>query len=254
MRISNISALVTGGASGLGEATARALHAAGATETLFDRDEARAKATAEDIGGATSYVAGDVGDPDAVSQAVELAAAGEFRITVSCAGIGWAQRTIGRTGDPHDFDAFKTVVNVNLVGTFNVMRIAASAMSKTEPLEDGERGVIVNTASVAAFEGQIGQISYSASKGGVVGMTVPAARDLAPVGIRVNTIAPGLMDTPLLGLLPEENRRALGAGVLFPKRLGTPAEFGQLVVAIAENGYLNGETIRLDGGLRMPPR
>jgi NAD(P)-dependent dehydrogenase (short-subunit alcohol dehydrogenase family) len=255
MRINNTSALITGGASGLGEATARALHAAGATVTLFDRDEARAKATAAAIGGATSYVAGDVGDPEAVGQAVELAvAAGEFRIAVSCAGIGWAQRTIGRNGEPHDFDAFKTVVNVNLIGTFNVMRIAASAMSKTDPLEDGERGVIVNTASVAAFEGQIGQISYSASKGGVVGMTVPAARDLAPVGIRVNTIAPGLMDTPLLGLLPEENRKALGAGVLFPKRLGTPAEFGQLVIAIAENGYLNGETIRLDGGLRMPPK
>jgi len=255
MRIDNTSALVTGGASGLGEATARALHAAGATVTLFDRDEARAKATAEDIGGATSYVAGDVGDPDAVTQAVELAAsAGEYRITVSCAGIGWAQRTIGRNGEPHDYEAFKTVVNVNLVGTFNVMRIAAGAMSRTDPLEDGERGVIVNTASVAAFEGQIGQISYSASKGGVVGMTVPAARDLAPVGIRVNTIAPGLMDTPLLGLLPEENRRALGAGVLFPKRLGSPAEFAQLVLAIAENGYMNGETIRLDGGLRMPPK
>jgi NAD(P)-dependent dehydrogenase (short-subunit alcohol dehydrogenase family) len=255
MRINNTSALVTGGASGLGAATAKALRAAGATVTIFDRDEARAKAFAEELGGATSYVAGDVGDPDAVNQAVELAAAaGEFRITVNCAGIGWAQRTIGRTGEPHDFDAFKTVVNVNLIGTFNVMRLAAGAMSKTEPLADGERGVIVNTASVAAFEGQIGQISYSASKGGVVGMTVPAARDLAPVGIRVNTIAPGLMDTPLLGLLPEEQRQALGSGVLFPKRLGTPDEFGQLVVAIAENGYLNGETIRLDGGLRMPPK
>jgi NAD(P)-dependent dehydrogenase (short-subunit alcohol dehydrogenase family) len=255
MRINNTSALVTGGASGLGAATAQALRAAGATVTIFDRDEARAKAFAEELGGATSYVAGDVGDPEAVNQAVELAAtAGEFRITVNCAGIGWAQRTIGRTGEPHDFDAFKTVVNVNLIGTFNVMRLAASAMSRTEPLADGERGVIVNTASVAAFEGQIGQISYSASKGGVVGMTVPAARDLAPAGIRVNTIAPGLMDTPLLGLLPEEQRQALGSGVLFPKRLGTPDKFGQLVVAIAENGYLNGETIRLDGGLRMPPK
>jgi NAD(P)-dependent dehydrogenase (short-subunit alcohol dehydrogenase family) len=255
MRINNTSALVTGGASGLGAATAQALRAAGATVTIFDRDEARAKAFAEELGGATSYVAGDVGDPEAVNQAVELAAtAGEFRITVNCAGIGWAQRTIGRTGEPHDFDAFKTVVNVNLIGTFNVMRLAASAMSRTEPLADGERGVIVNTASVAAFEGQIGQISYSASKGGVVGMTVPAARDLAPAGIRVNTIAPGLMDTPLLGLLPEEQRQALGSGVLFPKRLGTPDEFGQLVVAIVENGYLNGETIRLDGGLRMPPK
>ena len=224
--------------------------------TLFDRDEARAKATAEAIGGATSYVAGDVGDPEAVTRGGRAGGEPPARSAspISCAGIGWAQRTIGRNGEPHDFDAFKTVVNVNLVGTFNVMRIAAGAMSQTEPLEDGERGVIVNTASVAAFEGQIGQISYSASKGGVVGMTVPAARDLAPVGIRVNTIAPGLMDTPLLGLLPEENRKALGAGVLFPKRLGTPAEFAQLVIAIAENGYLNGETIRLDGGLRMPPK
>lgn len=255
MRINNTSALVTGGASGLGEATARALQAAGAFVVLFDRDEARAKATAADMGGGTGYVAGDVGDPEAVQQAIDLAAAGsDFRIAVSCAGIGWAQRVIGRNGEPHDFDAFKTVVNVNLIGTFNVMRLAASAMSKTEPLDDGERGVIINTASVAAYEGQIGQISYSASKGGVVGMTVPAARDLSPVGIRVNTIAPGLMDTPLLGLLPEENRKALGAGVLFPKRLGLPAEYAKLVVAIAENAYLNGETIRLDGGLRMPPK
>ncbi len=255
MRINNTSALVTGGASGLGEATARALRAAGATVVLFDRDEVRAKATASDMGGDTGYVAGDVGDPEAVQRAVEMASADcNFRIAVSCAGIGWAQRIIGRNGEPHDFDAFKAVVNVNLIGTFNVMRLAASGISKTEPLEDGERGVIVNTASVAAFEGQIGQISYSASKGGVVGMTVPAARDLSPVGIRVNTIAPGLMDTPLLGLLPEENRKALGAGVLFPKRLGLPAEFAQLVVAIAENPYLNGETIRLDGGLRMPPK
>ncbi len=255
MEINGTSALVTGGASGLGEATARALSAAGAKVTLFDRDGDRARATAADIGGATSYVAGDVGDSDAVSRAVELAGeAGQFRIAVSCAGIGWAQRTIGRNGEAHDFDAFKTVVNVNLIGTFNVMRIAAGAIAGSEPRGDGERGVIVNTASVAAFEGQIGQISYSASKGGVVAMTVPAARDLSPVGIRVNTIAPGLMDTPLLGLLPEENRKALGAGVLFPKRLGIPAEFAQLVVAIVENGYLNGETIRLDGGLRLPPK
>jgi NAD(P)-dependent dehydrogenase (short-subunit alcohol dehydrogenase family) len=255
MRIDNTSALVTGGASGLGEATVRALTEKGAACTIFDRDEGRAKALADELGGSTGYAAGDVGDPAAVEEAVEkAAAAGTFRIVVNCAGIGWAQRTIGRQGEPHDFDAFKTVVNVNLIGSFNVMRIAAGAISKTEPLEDGERGVIVNTASVAAFEGQIGQISYSASKGGIVGMTVPAARDLSPVGIRVNTIAPGLMDTPLLGLLPEEQRQALGSGVLFPKRLGYPAEFAQLVVSIAENGYLNGETIRLDGGLRMPPK
>ena len=255
MEINSTSALVTGGASGLGEATVRALTAKGSACTIFDRDEPRAKALADELGNGTNYVTGDVGDEEIVSLAVEQAAgAGTFRITVNCAGIGWAQRTIGRQGEPHDFNAFKTVVNVNLVGSFNVMRIAAGAMSKTDPLADGERGVIVNTASVAAFEGQIGQISYSASKGGIVGMTVPAARDLAPVGIRVNTIAPGLMDTPLLGLLPEEARSALGAGVLFPKRLGYPAEFAQLVCSIAENGYLNGETIRLDGGLRMPPK
>jgi NAD(P)-dependent dehydrogenase (short-subunit alcohol dehydrogenase family) len=255
MDINNTSALVTGGASGLGEATVRALTAKGAMCTIFDRDEARAKTLADELGGGTNYVAGDVGDPDAVTRAVEQAAAsGEFRININCAGIGWAQRTIGRQGEPHDFDAFKTVVNVNLIGTFNVMRIAAGAISKTEPLADGARGVIVNTASVAAFEGQIGQISYSASKGGVVGMTVPAARDLSPVGIRVNTIAPGLMDTPLLGLLPDEQRQALGSGVLFPKRLGYPAEFAELVAAIIGNEYLNGETIRLDGGLRMPPK
>ncbi len=255
MEINSTSALVTGGASGLGEATVRALTAKGSVCTIFDRDEPRAKALADELGNGTNYVTGDVGDEEIVSLAVEQAAgAGTFRITVNCAGIGWAQRTIGRQGEPHDFNAFKTVVNVNLVGSFNVMRIAAGAMSKTDPLADGERGVIVNTASVAAFEGQIGQISYSASKGGIVGMTVPAARDLAPVGIRVNTIAPGLMDTPLLGLLPEEARSALGAGVLFPKRLGYPAEFAQLVCSIAENGYLNGETIRLDGGLRMPPK
>ncbi len=200
-------------------------------------------------------MAGDVGDPESVKAAVETAAAtAPLRITVNCAGIGWAQRTIDRHNNPADLDAFKTVVNINLIGTFNVMRLAASAMAATDQLEDGERGVIVNTASVAAFEGQIGQISYSASKGGIVGMTVPAARDLAPAGIRVNTIAPGLMDTPLLGLLPEEQRQALGAGVLFPKRLGFPAEYGALVVAIAENSYLNAETIRLDGGLRMPPK
>lgn len=255
MEINATSALVSGGASGLGEATARALAARGATVTIFDRDEQRAKSLVTELGAGTSYVAGDVGDPDAVGRAVDQAASsGTLRINVNCAGIGWAQRIIDRSGEPHDFGAFKTVVNVNLVGTFNVMRLAASAIAKTEPLEHGERGVVVNTASVAAFEGQIGQISYSASKGGIVAMTVPAARDLAPAGIRVNTIAPGIMDTPLLGLLPEENRQALGQGVLFPKRLGTPEEFATLVIAIVENGYVNGETIRLDGGLRMPPK
>jgi NAD(P)-dependent dehydrogenase (short-subunit alcohol dehydrogenase family) len=255
MEIKETSALVTGGASGLGEATVRALTERGARCTIFDRDEARARALADELGGATGYVAGDVSDEDDASRAVaEAAGTGQFRIAVNCAGIGWAQRTIDREANPHDLGAFKTVVNVNLIGSFNVMRLSAAAISKQEPLTDGERGVIVNTASVAAFEGQIGQISYSASKGGIVGMTVPAARDLAPAGIRVNTIAPGLMDTPLLGLLPEEARQALGAGVLFPKRLGYPAEFARLVCTIVENSYLNGETIRLDGGLRMPPK
>jgi NAD(P)-dependent dehydrogenase (short-subunit alcohol dehydrogenase family) len=255
LRIEGTAALVSGGASGLGAATVRALAERGAVVTIFDRDGPRGEALAGELGGAASWVAGDVGDPDAVARAVELAAAsGELRINVNCAGVGWAQRTVGRQGEPHDLEAFKTLVAINLIGTFNVMRLAASAIASTEPLEDGARGVVVNTASVAAFDGQIGQVAYSASKGGIVGMTLPAARDLSPVGIRVNTIAPGIMDTPLLGLLPEENRQALGQGVLFPKRLGTPREFASLVVSVIENGYLNGETIRLDGGLRMPPK
>lgn len=223
--------------------------------TIFDRDETKARALAGELGEGTSYTAGDVGDSGAVSSAVEQAgAASPLRINVNCAGIAWVQRTLGRQGEPHDLEVFKTVVSVNLIGTFNVMRLAAAAIAKAEPLEDGERGVVVNTASVAAFEGQIGQIAYAASKGAIAGMTIPAARDLSVVGIRVNTIAPGIMDTPLLGLLPEENTRALGQGVLFPKRLGTPAEFARLALAIIENGYLNGETFRLDGGLRMPPK
>ncbi|MGO9583630.1 MAG: SDR family NAD(P)-dependent oxidoreductase [Acidimicrobiales bacterium] len=255
MEISGSGAIVSGGASGLGEATVRALASRGAIVTILDRDEPRARALAEELGAGTSYAAGDVGDPEAVARAVEQAAArAVLRIDVNCAGIAWVQRTIGRQGEPHDFEAFKTVVSVNLIGTFNVMRLAAAAISRTEPLADGERGVIVNTASVAAFEGQIGQIAYSASKGGIAGMTMPAARDLSVVGIRVNTIAPGIMNTPLLGLLPQENLQALGQGVLFPKRLGGADEFAELAVAIIENGYLNGETIRLDGGLRMPPK
>jgi NAD(P)-dependent dehydrogenase (short-subunit alcohol dehydrogenase family) len=255
MEINGTVALVTGGASGLGAATVRALADRGATCVVFDRDEARGKAFVDELGGRHALATGDVADPADAQRAVDLASSlGDLRITVNCAGIGWAQRTVDRNGNPHDLDAFTTVVRVNLIGSFNVMRLAAAAMARTAPLGDGERGVIVNTASVAAFEGQIGQISYSASKGGIVGMTVPAARDLSAVGVRVNTIAPGLMDTPLLGLLPEEQRQALGAGVLFPKRLGAPAEFASLVVAIVENSYLNGETIRLDGGLRMPPK
>jgi NAD(P)-dependent dehydrogenase (short-subunit alcohol dehydrogenase family) len=249
------AAIVTGGASGLGEATVRRLSTMGCRCTIFDRNEQAAKALAEELGQGTAWVAGDVTDPDDCQRAVDEAASrGDLRIAVNCAGIGWAGRVIDRQGKPHDLKAFQLVLNVNLVGTFNVMTRAAAAIASTEPLEHGERGVIVNTASVAAFEGQIGQLAYSASKGGVVGMTLPAARDLAVVGIRVCTIAPGLFDTPLLGLLPEPQRTALGESVLFPKVLGDPKWYAGLVAHIVENPYLNGEVLRLDGGIRMPPK
>jgi NAD(P)-dependent dehydrogenase (short-subunit alcohol dehydrogenase family) len=255
MRIDGSSALVSGGASGLGEATARVLVANGAACTIVDRNAERGEALAKELGGATSFVAADVTDPAQVGAAVDHAAqSGPLRIAVNCAGVGSASRLVDRSGAPHDLDAFRFVVSVNLIGTFNVMRLAAAAMVKTDALDDDERGVIVNTASIAAFEGQIGQIAYSASKGGIVGMTVPAARDLSPSGIRVLTIAPGVMDTPLLGLLPDEGRQALAAGVPFPKRLGTPDDFAALVVHLCQNRYLNAEVIRLDGGLRMQPR
>lgn len=255
MDIEGVAALVTGGASGLGEATVRRLHAAGVACTIFDRNADAGRDLAGQLGAGAQCVGGDVTNPEDVGEAVEAAAgSGPLRVAVNCAGIGWAGRTVSRDGAPHDLETFKTVVAVNLVGTFNVMRLAAASMAGNEPLDDGERGLVVNTASVAAFEGQIGQIAYSASKGGIVGMTVPAARDLSAVGVRVMTIAPGLMDTPLLGLLPEESRAALGAGVLFPKRLGRPEEFAGLVLHFCANSYLNGEVVRLDGGLRMPPR
>ena len=219
---------------------------------IVDRDDAKGIELAKELKG--SFAKADVTDPAQVDAAIAQAGAlGPLRIAVSCAGVGWAARTLDKTGKPHDLDLFKTVIGVNLVGTFNVLRLAASAMSKNDAV-DGERGVIVNTASVAAFDGQIGQIAYAASKAGVVGMTLPAARDLAPAGIRVCTIAPGIFDTPMLGALPEDKRAALSADVVFPKRLGNPAEYGAMVAAIVENGYLNAETIRLDGALRMPPK
>ncbi len=255
MEINGAAALVTGGASGLGEATVRRLTAAGAEVTILDKNADLGEALAKELSGGTKFVSTDVTDPDQVTEAVALAGeTAPLRIAINCAGVGSAMRTISRDGTPHDLDVFKFVVNVNLLGTFNVIRLAASAISKTDPLDTGERGVIVNTASIAAFDGQIGQLAYSASKGGVAALTLPVARDLSPVGIRVNTIAPGLMDTPLLGLLPEDQRQALGSGVLFPKRLGSPDEFAALVQSIVENAYMNGETIRLDGGLRMPPK
>jgi NAD(P)-dependent dehydrogenase (short-subunit alcohol dehydrogenase family) len=252
MKLQGSVALVTGGASGLGAATARRLAQGGAQVMIVDRDDAKGIELAKELKG--SFAKADVTDASQIEAAIAQASAlGPLRIAVSCAGVGWAARTLDKTGKPHDLDLFKTVIGVNLVGTFNVLRLAASAMSKTDPV-DGERGVIVNTASVAAFDGQIGQIAYAASKAGVVGMTLPAARDLAPAGIRVCTIAPGIFDTPMLGALPEDKRAALSADVVFPKRLGNPAEYGAMVAAIVENGYLNAETIRLDGALRMPPK
>jgi NAD(P)-dependent dehydrogenase (short-subunit alcohol dehydrogenase family) len=243
------AALVAGGASGLGEATARALAARGARVTIADLNEERGAALAEEIGGA--FAKADVTDEAQVEAAVE--SAGGLRLAVSCAGIGWAERTVKKDG-PAALQPFETVVRVNLIGTFNVLRLAAAAMAANEPDEEGERGAVVMTASIAAFDGQIGQAAYSASKGGVAGLTLPAARDLARLGIRVCTIAPGLFDTPLLAGLPDEARAALGGQVPFPPRLGRPEEYAQLVCQIAENTMLNGETIRLDGALRMPPR
>jgi len=253
MKLSGTVALVTGGASGLGAATARRLAAGGAKVVLVDRDEERGGPLAAELGGA--FARADVTEASQVEAAIAQAAQlGPLRVAVSCAGVGWAARTLDKTGKPHDLDLFRTVIAINLVGTFNVLRLAAAAISRCELLEHGARGVIVNTASVAAFDGQIGQIAYASSKAGVVGMTLPAARDLAPAGIRVVTIAPGIFDTPMLGALPQDKRAALAADVVFPKRLGDPAEYGALVAAIVDNDYLNGETIRLDGSLRMPPK
>jgi 3-hydroxyacyl-CoA dehydrogenase / 3-hydroxy-2-methylbutyryl-CoA dehydrogenase len=249
MRIEGTSALVMGGASGLGAATARRLGADGARLTIADVNAEKGEALAAELD--ARFVACDVTQADQVQAAVE--AAGALRVSVCCAGIGWAERTAGRRG-PHSFDPFQAVVNVNLIGTFNVLRLAAAAMLANEPDAEGERGVCVNTASIAAFDGQIGQLAYSASKGGIVGMTLPAARDLASMGIRVMTIAPGLFDTPLLAGLPEEARSALGEQVPHPHRLGRPDEYAELAAHIIANPMLNGEVIRLDGALRMPPR
>jgi NAD(P)-dependent dehydrogenase (short-subunit alcohol dehydrogenase family) len=255
MRTQGAATLVTGGASGLGEATVRRLAEAGAGCTILDRNAERGKALASELGGGANFVEADVTDPEEVAAAVAAAGeAGPLRICVNCAGLGIAMRTIARDGTPHDLDAFRFVLNVNLIGTFNVLRLAASAMSRNEPLEDGERGVIVNTASVAAFDGQIGQIAYSASKGGIVSMTLTAARDLAPAGIRVVTVAPGTFDTPLMGFASQETKEGLAANIPFPRRMGDPREFAALVAHVVENTYLNGETIRLDGAIRMPPK
>ena len=253
MEIEGSAAIVSGGASGLGEATVRALHARGARVTIADVNAEKGEALAAELG--LELVICDVREEEQVQAAVERAAKadGGLRIAISCAGTGWAQKVAGSKG-PHPLMPFEIIVAINLIGTFNLLRFAASAMIANEPRADGERGVCVQTASIAAFDGQVGQIAYSASKGGVVGMTLPAARDLAQYGIRVNTIAPGLFDTPLLAALPEDARQKLGAGVPFPQRLGLPAEYAQLACQIVENQMLNGETIRLDGALRFTPK
>jgi 3-hydroxyacyl-CoA dehydrogenase / 3-hydroxy-2-methylbutyryl-CoA dehydrogenase len=254
MQTQGSNALVVGGASGLGEATARRLHADGARVVIADLNADKGNALATELGDGAAFVEANVLEPGQVEAAVEAATAdGELRISVCCAGIGWAQRTVSKHG-PHDLEIFSNVIKVNLIGTFNVLRLAATAMAGYEPDGGGERGVCVNTASIAAFDGQIGQVAYAASKGGIVGLTLPAARDLASLGIRVMTVAPGLFDTPLLAALPEENRAALGAGIPFPSRLGKASEYADMVAAIVANPMLNGETIRLDGALRMPPR
>ena len=251
MRVSGTAAIVTGGASGLGGATALALAEAGAR--VYAVDLAASIKAAPEVAGVT-YVEADVTDPEQVRAAVAAASVdAPLRTVVSCAGIGPSARILGRKG-VHDLDLYAKVVQINLIGTFNVLALAAEAIAQTEPDADGQRGVIVNTASVAAFEGQVGQAAYSSSKGGVVGLTLPAARDLAQYGIRVNTIAPGIVDTPMLATVSDEFRAGLAAGVPFPKRLATSAEFAKLVLLIVDHDYLNGETIRMDGALRMAPR
>jgi NAD(P)-dependent dehydrogenase (short-subunit alcohol dehydrogenase family) len=254
MKVDGSAAIVVGGASGLGEATVRALHARGADVTIADVNADKGMALAGELGDRTQFVSCDVSDESQVEAAVARAAesAAGLRISVCCAGVGWAERTASKRG-PHQLMPFETVLRINLIGTFNALRFAAATMNGNDPIDD-ERGVCINTASIAAFDGQIGQIAYSASKGGIVGLTLPAARDLASRGIRVLTIAPGTFDTPLLGALPEESREQLGAAIPFPSRLGRPDEFAALALHIVENQMLNGETIRLDGALRMPPR
>jgi len=253
MKIAGMAALVTGGASGLGAATARMLAAKGARVGILDLEETKGAAVAAECGGV--FARTDVADEGSAKAAIEACAArhGGARILVCCAGIGTAARIVGREG-PMPLAAFERVIHVNLIGTFNTMRLAAAAMQALDADGDGERGAIVLTASVAAFEGQIGQAAYAASKGGIAALTLPAAREFAKTGIRVVTIAPGLFETPLLGELPQETRAGLAAAIPFPQRLGLADEFAALAVHIVENSYLNGETIRLDGALRMAPR
>eukprot|EP00297_Palpitomonas_bilix_P025639 CAMPEP_0113880152 /NCGR_PEP_ID=MMETSP0780_2-20120614/7628_1 /TAXON_ID=652834 /ORGANISM="Palpitomonas bilix" /LENGTH=256 /DNA_ID=CAMNT_0000866799 /DNA_START=1030 /DNA_END=1800 /DNA_ORIENTATION=+ /assembly_acc=CAM_ASM_000599 len=256
MALRGIVALVTGGASGLGRATVERIAEQGGKAVIVDLPSSAGEKLASDLGESVIFSPTDVTNEEQVKAAIDAAASkfgDSLNVAVNCAGIGVAVRTISKRG-PHSLEQFQRVLTVNTVGTFNVIRLAADAMSKNDPNEDGQRGVIVNTASVAAYDGQIGQAAYSASKGAIVGMTLPIARDLARTGIRVNTIAPGLFLTPLLEGLPEKVMNELGASVPFPSRLGRPAEYAQLVQSIVENPMLNGEVIRLDGAIRMPPQ
>lgn len=255
MDISHAAAIVTGGASGLGAATAQSLVDRGVSVTLVDLNAEAGTAKAAELGGGSRFVEADVTDPEAIAHAVDIAGTdAPLRIVVNCAGIAIGARTIDRDGDAANLDVFTKVLTINLIGSYNVASQAAAVIARTDPLSDGERGVIINTASVAAFDGQIGQTAYSASKGGIVGMTLPMARDLSSVGIRVNTIAPGVIDTPLLAGINAEMREALSANVPFPKRLGTPQDYASLAIELITNGYMNGETVRMDGALRMAPR
>jgi NAD(P)-dependent dehydrogenase (short-subunit alcohol dehydrogenase family) len=255
MELNGAVAFVTGGASGLGEATARRLHAQGAAVAIIDKNADRGKAVESDLGDRARYIETDVTSGESVQAALDAAAElGTLRVVVNCAGSGMAGRTINKDGSPHDLSVYEWVIKLNLIGTFNVASRAAAVMSTQTPNADGERGVIVNTASIAAFDGQIGQVAYSSSKGGVVGMTLPMARDLAVVGIRVMTIAPGSFETPIFGFVPQEMKDGLASIVPFPNRMGVPDEFAQLVQHIVENSYLNGETIRIDGAVRFPPK
>ena len=257
MDLTGTAAIISGGASGLGEATARALAAAGSTVVIADLNADRGEVVAAELGG--KFVQTDVADESSVAIAVDVAAAmpSPLRVIVNCAGIGWAERTVNRDGSPHSYATFRKVIDINLIGTFNLMRIGAAAVARTEAVDaDGQRGVVINTASVAGLEGQTGQLAYSASKGGIIGMTVPAARDLAAIGMRVNTICPGIIDTPIYGTGPasEEFKARLSAPIVFPKRMGTAAEFAQLVRSLVENDYMNAAVIRFDGGIRFQPK
>jgi NAD(P)-dependent dehydrogenase (short-subunit alcohol dehydrogenase family) len=257
MQVNGSVALVTGGASGLGEAVVRRLIDLGAAGvTIVDLSEEKATALANELGDRVHVAVTDVRNTEQVEAAVQgtVDRFGRLDVAVCCAGIGWAQRTVDKAGAPANLDAYKAVIDINLVGTFDVVRNAASAMSRNEPNEDGERGAIVMTASVAAFDGQIGQAAYSASKGGIVGMTLPLARDLAATGIRIGTVAPGLIDTPIYDFAPPELKENLSKTPVFPRRLGYSSEFAHLVQTMIENGYLNGEVIRLDAALRMAPK